>query len=276
MALRSEAWTDLRRRVISGALLALVALGSAWVGRWPFAIVWCAAGIAVFVEWTRIVMPGRSARIVAPGTVALIGAALAAHAGLALAAAAVLLLGAAAVWLAGRSLAGASLAGLGVFYAGASAVPAILLRGHNASGLVAVLFLFAIVWGSDVMAYFSGRLFGGPKLWPSVSPNKTWSGFAGGTLCAALAGAAVAALGGVGNLAAVIILGLVLAVVSQGGDLFESAIKRRFGAKDAGTLIPGHGGAMDRLDGFAAAGIAALVIALLRMPGDLGWGLMRW
>jgi phosphatidate cytidylyltransferase len=117
-----------------------------------------------------------------------------------------------------------------------------------------------VVWSTDILGYFVGRAIGGPRLAPPVSPNKTWSGACGGALGAVVAGVAVvAAAGGVALMpAAAVALGL--SVASQGGDLFESALKRRFGVKDAGHVIPGHGGLMDRLDGFiAASGVAALV-----------------
>jgi phosphatidate cytidylyltransferase len=153
---------------------------------------------------------------------------------------------------------------LGVLYATAVIVSPVVLRLDPAFGFAVLVWLFAVVWGSDVMAYACGRLIGGPKLMPSVSPKKTWAGFIGGTLFAALAGTAVAAFFAAPSLLPVAAVSLLGAVVSQGGDLVESAIKRRFGVKDAGSLIPGHGGFMDRLDGFIAAGLFALVLGVAR------------
>ena len=122
----------------------------------------------------------------------------------------------------------------------------------------------ATVWATDIFAYVVGRAIGGPLLWPRVSPNKTWAGAIGGLVGGVAAGTAVAYASGIGKLVAVGVVALVLSVLAQAGDLFESAVKRRFGAKDAGSLIPGHGGLMDRLDGFLVAALAALLIGILR------------
>jgi phosphatidate cytidylyltransferase len=126
------------------------------------------------------------------------------------------------------------------------------------------------------MAYFTGRTLGGPKLWPRVSPKKTWSGFVGGVVSGAVAASAVGIAFGLKQSLATFVLYIVLAVASQGGDLFESALKRRFGTKDASHLIPGHGGVMDRLDGFIAAALVALAVAAIRDPEHLGAGLLLW
>jgi phosphatidate cytidylyltransferase len=125
-----------------------------------------------------------------------------------------------------------------------------------------MLFIFAVVWATDIFAYFIGRAIGGPKLAPPISPGKTWSGAIGGTLASVLAGLAVVYLAGepVGfGLVAVILL---LSIASQIGDLFESWIKRRFGVKDSSRLIPGHGGVMDRVDGLVSACFVAFLVGL--------------
>ncbi|WP_162501525.1 phosphatidate cytidylyltransferase, partial [Methylobacterium crusticola] len=143
----------------------------------------------------------------------------------------------------------------------------VLLRDDPRIGIAGPLWLFGVVWTTDVAAYFTGRALGGPKLWPAVSPKKTWSGFCGGLAAATLLGGAVAAgarhLGATEALplAPALALSALGSVLSQGGDLAESALKRAYGAKDSGRLIPGHGGVMDRLDGFLA--VAALAGALL-------------
>ncbi len=130
-------------------------------------------------------------------------------------------------------------------------------------GFAAFLFLFATVWATDIFAYLVGRLIGGPLLWPGVSPKKTWSGAIGG-LAGGVAAGTVVAYASVGMAPALAgVLALVLSIVAQGGDLFESAVKRRFGAKDASSLIPGHGGVMDRLDGFLVAALVAVLIGSL-------------
>jgi phosphatidate cytidylyltransferase len=152
----------------------------------------------------------------------------------------------------------------GVAYASALYYSVLVLRQDPIYGLHAILFLFAIVWGADVGAYFAGRAIGGPKLAPRISPKKTWSGFCGGLLTAALAGSALLAVMGVSLSGWHLLVGLVLAVASVAGDLFESAFKRHFGVKDSGTLIPGHGGFLDRLDGFVIAAVLAAIIGIAR------------
>jgi phosphatidate cytidylyltransferase len=167
--------------------------------------------------------------------------------------------------------------GAGIIYAAIVVIVPLTLRWSGDYGLPALLWLFAVVWTSDVMAYVCGRLIGGPKLWPRVSPGKTWAGFIGGTAFAAVAASAVAVWAGVPSLLPVVLVSLVAAMISQGGDLFESAIKRNFGVKDAGAVIPGHGGVMDRLDGFIAAGLFALVLGVVRGGwGAAGQGVLIW
>jgi phosphatidate cytidylyltransferase len=158
----------------------------------------------------------------------------------------------------------------GLLVIGLACLGFLALRELPARGLTIVLWLILVVVATDVGAYAAGRRFGGPKLWPRVSPNKTWAGLGGGVLCAACTGAAVAVLTGGGMAGAAALLSAGLAVVAQGGDLVESAVKRRFGVKDAGRLIPGHGGLLDRLDGLTAATLAVVAAALLgARPGFL-------
>jgi phosphatidate cytidylyltransferase len=153
----------------------------------------------------------------------------------------------------------------------------VILRTDPVLGLAAVLWLFAVVWATDVVAYAVGRALGGPRLWPRVSPGKTWSGAIGGTLAGMLGGVAVAAAAGVPRLWPVALVALVASILSQAGDLFESALKRGAGVKDSGRLIPGHGGLMDRLDGFAAAAAFAVLLGTLRAgAGGAGQGLLAW
>jgi phosphatidate cytidylyltransferase len=165
----------------------------------------------------------------------------------------------------------------GVFYSLAMFVAPVLLRADTQFGMAAIFLLFAIVWTTDIVGYFAGRAIGGPKLAPSISPKKTWSG--------AIAGLAVAVVIVVlatrfipqAKIGALGFLTVLLSIVSQVGDLFESALKRRFGAKDASQIIPGHGGVMDRLDGFWAAAVCAAIIGVAR--GGLegaGKGLLIW
>lgn len=164
----------------------------------------------------------------------------------------------------------------GMVYAGVAFLAPVLLRADVNNGFAALVFLFAIVWMTDIMGYAIGRAVGGPKLWPAVSPNKTRSGAIGGVAGALTAGIVIAASLSLAVLP-IAILGVILSMVAQAGDLFESAIKRRFGAKDTSHLIPGHGGLMDRLDGFIAAALLAAMIGTVR--GGLSMaatGLLVW
>jgi phosphatidate cytidylyltransferase len=165
----------------------------------------------------------------------------------------------------------------GIFYAGALLVAPLVLRHDAELGFLAMVLLFAIVWTTDIFGYFAGRAFGGPKLIPAISPKKTWSGAVAGTLGAMVVAVLVASFFGSFNRGAIAGIALLLSVVSQLGDLLESWIKRRFGAKDASQLIPGHGGVMDRLDGFWAAALVGCLIGLLRGGFDgATHGLLVW
>jgi phosphatidate cytidylyltransferase len=163
----------------------------------------------------------------------------------------------------------------GLAYAAVIAIVPPLVREDPRLGIAAILWMFAVVWFTDIAAYFTGRALGGPKLCPAVSPKKTWSGFLGGLAAAIIAGAAVAMIASrfgwqpPVSLPVVVLVSGVASVLSQIGDLGQSALKRRFGAKDSGRLIPGHGGVMDRLDGFWA--VAALMgVALAGAHGVRG------
>lgn len=165
----------------------------------------------------------------------------------------------------------------GVGYAGVMLAAPLILRHDPDLGLFAIFFLFVIVWTTDILGYFAGRAFGGPKLWPAVSPKKTWSGAIAGTLGAMTFAVLLAIQFGGLNRVTIAVIALFLSVMAQLGDLLESRIKRVFGAKDASQLIPGHGGVMDRLDGFWAATLAACVIGVLRGGFDgAARGLLVW
>lgn len=169
-----------------------------------------------------------------------------------------------------------SWAAIGLAYTGAALFSAVLTRQDPTHGFLALIFVFLIVWITDILGYFVGRGVGGPKLWVRISPKKTWSGAIGG-----LAGSVIFAAGfsaaGYGKLLPMLLIGTVISVISQLGDLFESALKRQFGVKDSSQIIPGHGGLLDRLDGFMAAIIAAAVIGYLRSGTEsIGQGLLVW
>jgi phosphatidate cytidylyltransferase len=152
----------------------------------------------------------------------------------------------------------------GVAYAAVLLFAPLILRRDPALGFAAILFLFAVVWATDIAGYFAGRALGGPKLWPAVSPKKTWAGAVGGTLGGLVAGVLTVKLLGLSVAPMLVLVAGLLSVLAQAGDLLESAVKRHFGAKDAGSIIPGHGGLMDRLDGFLTAAAAAAMVGLVR------------
>lgn len=268
--------SELVLRVCSALVLVPLAIGTAYLGGWAFALFWGAAAIGVLWEWISLVAPSEERSMLLIGGAALALAVALSGMGHALAAIVVLAMGAlgvAALTLAPRR---AWIAGA-VVYAGALAVAPIVLRLDEEDGFLAVIFLFAIVWMTDIGAYFAGRALGGPKLVPQVSPNKTWAGAVGGLLAAILAAVAVAKLAALSAIFPLAVLALALSVFAQAGDLFESFLKRRFHAKDSSHLIPGHGGLMDRLDGFVTASVAAALIGLLRGGFEAsGRGLLIW
>jgi phosphatidate cytidylyltransferase len=255
---------NLTLRVASAVVLVPVALLFAYVGGWPFLILCALCASGILWEWARLVTDGSDPRILVPGWAALLAALVSTgtnRPGLAIAA---VVIGAvfAGMAEATRSSARPGWAAGGVIYAGVAFLGPALLRRDGELGLPAFLFLAVTVWMTDIVAYLVGRAIGGPLLWPQVSPKKTWSGALGGLAGGVVGGTLVAYASGVGGLGAAIVA-LGLSALSQAGDLFESAVKRRFGAKDTGRLIPGHGGLMDRLDSFVVAALAAVVIGIL-------------
>jgi phosphatidate cytidylyltransferase len=268
--------SNLVLRIASAAVMIPLALGAAYVDGWFFAIFWGAAAIAVLWEWVALVAGAGQKATFSAGASALAAAAVVGELHRPIAALLLIGLGAlAAAIFAPRVRRVWIIAGVG--YAGVMLLAPLVLRGDAAFGLPALLLLFAVVWTTDVLAYFGGRAFGGPKLCPPISPKKTWSGAVTGTLAATVVGVLVVRGFGPANWVAIAAVAFVLSVLSQAGDLLESWIKRRFGAKDAGHLIPGHGGVMDRLDGFWAAALAACLIGLVRGGFDApARGLLVW
>ena len=268
--------SELALRVCSALVLVPLALATAYLGDWPFAVFWGVAAMGVLWEWTSLVAGTDRRFVLMTGAASLALAFALVVSGLPLAAVIVLAIGT----LAAASLAPAErrlwIAG-GIPYAGTLGVAPIVLRSDGEDGFLAVIFLFAVVWTTDIAAYFIGRAAGGPKLVPQVSPNKTWSGAIGGTLAAVVVALVLAKMAALAGLFAIAMLAIVLSVSAQAGDVFESFLKRRFGAKDSSHLIPGHGGLMDRLDGFVTASVVAALIGLARGGYEApGRGLLVW
>lgn len=268
----ASAAAELKQRVLWGGILAVVALSAAMIGGWLLTIGVSAIVVVIAREWTNMVAPAESRQAVAVAVPSAIVVIVAGFGPIGIAVALAFLAAiAVGVWFRSTWIAG------GVIYSATFGVSLVALRADASFGLEALILVLFVVWATDSAAYFIGRSLGGPKLWPAISPNKTWSGAVGGALVAVMAGLMTGWAVGVEITIALAIVILALSVVAQAGDLFESAVKRRFGVKDSGSLIPGHGGAMDRVDGLTfGAGTAALIGWLHLGSPELGGGLLIW
>jgi phosphatidate cytidylyltransferase len=263
---------ELKLRIVSGVILAAIVIAATCYGGLAFRLLASAISLLVYYEWSTITdLHSRDAQGNAIGWLGLVGIVAATLAGepayavgalvLFVAVTAVLVLARrASWWLPG-----------GLIYAGLTGIALSEIRDDDFRGFAVMLFVFATVWATDILAYFVGRAIGGPKLAPRISPGKTWSGAIGGAVAAVIAGSAVVWYYFLGIGLRVALIALLLSICSQAGDLFESFIKRRFGVKDSSHLIPGHGGVMDRVDGLIFACFAAFLLAIvlsLATPGE--------
>ncbi len=264
---------NLTLRILAGVVLAPLTVAAAYFGGWLWAVLATLATMGMYAEWL-VVVQAINPRVAAAGIAPL------AVAGIALAIGApewaLLAIGVGLIAIAALARINRVWALSGLLYAASALFGAVLVRADPQSGFIALLFVLLIVWVTDIGGYFAGRGIGGPKLWVRVSPKKTWAGAIGG-FAGSLAVAAGFAASGFGRMLPLLLLGAVLSIVSQLGDLFESAVKRRFGVKDSSNVIPGHGGLLDRLDGFVAAIVMAAVIGVMRGGLDgAGRGLLMW
>lgn len=259
---------ELQLRIISAIVLAAIVLAATWMGGMVFAVLAAIISLLIFYEWTSITGQQKVAnRLTAFGWASVVLVAIETifrGAGSGYFSSLVILIGFVVVAIIIAAVRSKSywLAG-GMFYAGLSGISLTALRGSGEAGLFGILFIFAIVWTTDILAYFVGRAIGGPKLAPSISPGKTWSGAIGGTISGIIAGCIVVVLAGFDLTYGHVVIAALLSIFSQIGDLFESFIKRRFGVKDSSHLIPGHGGVMDRVDGLVFACFLAFLGTLL-------------
>lgn len=255
---------DLPLRSLSAFVLILLALGSLRGGETLFVFFWFCVVFLIFIEWQKVIHPQKmDLSFLSGGT--LLGS------------------GMVSFWMSPALWGGVASGTLlwifwtlwrplplsvrlwsiaGFFYAGFLGASVLFLRFSEPAGSVKILWLFALVWSTDSFAYLGGRLCGGPKLWIRLSPSKTWSGFVIGVAAGTSVGLSL--LWGIYGEALFLgpawALCFCTSLLSQAGDLFESAFKRHFKVKDTSDLIPGHGGIMDRLDGFSmAAGFIALL-----------------
>lgn len=271
---------ELRLRIVSAIVMAAVILAATWYGGILFRIVAGLLAILIYYEWstvTRLSETNSTGNAWGWFAVAVIAGNtifgepsldLPLLSGFTLTAALFPVLRGKNWWLVG-----------GIIYAGLSGISLAAIRGDELTGFVSILFIFAVVWSTDILAYFVGRAIGGPKLAPAISPGKTWSGAVGGAVAALIGGGAVS-LAYHGRISLLILgLALILSIFSQIGDLFESFVKRRFQVKDSSHLIPGHGGFMDRVDGLVFACFTVFLIAFVHaaatgdVPGS-GGGLL--
>ncbi len=262
-------------RVVVGVALAAVAIAAVWAGGVAFTALVMAAVLLMSAEWSVMHGVPRGFRLASLAALAFVAGVTvyvsAADALIVLAASA----GGIGLFMRGFDRSRAFWVAAGLLYCGLPMVALLWLRARP-DGIISVALLFAIVWATDIGAFFVGRAVGGARFAPAISPNKTWAGVVGGiaaaTVIAGAAGVFIAnaavwpvLLGGTASIARIGLryasLGVVLAWIAVGGDLFESWLKRRAGVKDSGTLLPGHGGVMDRIDGLVPVAVVAAVIA---------------
>ena len=269
---RGRAAGSLRRRVVSALVLAPIGLAAAWFGP-PLlsAVVAVAAGLMAW-EWGRLCRIGRSGgnAIIAAIVAVVVAGVIAATLGRPLLALAIAILGSAPVALLSRGGFEAGLVACGMWWIALPSIGLIWLALDPRAGWETTLWILAVVWATDIGAFAAGRSFGGPRLAPRVSPNKTWSGLLGGIVCAAAVGGLAGLLLDSTYTIPLLLISGGLAIVAQTGDLAESIAKRHFGVKDSSGLIPGHGGLLDRLDGMLAV-IPAVALLTLFGGSVLAW-----
>ncbi|HEV2301624.1 MAG TPA: phosphatidate cytidylyltransferase [Stellaceae bacterium] len=259
-------------RVLSALALAPLPIAAIWFGSPWLPLLTAAAAAVMAWEWGRLCRHGRfgaAGLILVGAVVAAVAPAAVAQSGFAVALA---LTGAALVfWVAREQRGGeAQWTAAGVLWVGLPCV-ALLWLAHTEARRATLLWILAVVWATDIGAYATGRLLGGPRLAPRWSPQKTWAGLFGGMISAGLVGWITAALLGISPALPLMLTSAGLAIVEQFGDLAESMAKRRFGVKDSSGLIPGHGGLLDRLDGLLAVIPAVALLTLIGGRSVLLW-----
>jgi phosphatidate cytidylyltransferase len=272
----SGKWSDLGVRALSAALLIPAVLLDVWYGGIWFEIFMAFLGLLMAHEWTNIAHARSSTQFALHAAAVLCAAFLPGEVGTLVSLAIVFGLTAAGVLAnAFRDRDKTIFAYVGIPYVALPVLALVLLRKHEMWGVHAIMWLMLVVWATDTFAYFAGRMFGGPKLAPRLSPKKTWAGLLGGMAGAALVSSVYASFFLPGWIALALVAAA-LAIVAQLGDVFESALKRQYDVKDSGTLIPGHGGVLDRVDGLVAAGVVAAIIGFARHYSSLAEGLLLW
>ncbi len=266
--------STLATRVVVGVFMIAIACAAVWYGSPAYTALVTAAALLMNAEWSVMHGIARGFRLAGLVVLAFVGGVATIQSSVD----AVIVLAAGAgilgLFIRGFDRARAFWLAAGLLYCGLPMIALIWLRGLPNEGVGLTFIVLAIVWATDIGAYFTGRAIGGPKFAPSISPNKTWAGVAGGVLAATLVGAFLPLAfrprveGDTQYVMTALVFALIaamLAVVAIGGDLFESWLKRRAGVKDSGTLLPGHGGVMDRIDGLVP--VAVVAAALVAVSG---------
>ncbi len=270
-------WGDLLPRTLSAVFLVPIVLAMVFYGGVWFQLLAAAAGVLMAREYVSIADDGNDLQFTLHALGALTAVITYPVAGVMLTLVIIIALivlsnlhlnngqGAVTIWQR-----------IGVGYVALPALSLMIVRGHSDAGLMAALFLLLLVWSADTFAYFAGRLIGGPKLAPKLSPKKTWAGLGGAAAGAALVALAFLYFGKASGIVPLVVFAVALAVFEQGGDILESAFKRAHNIKDSGTLIPGHGGMLDRVDGLMAVFTAAALIACMHNAVDPAAGVTYW
>ena len=261
--------SELRLRVLSAILLGMIVLTITWIGGYTFSLLWSVIALAILFEYVRICGDAVPYSIRILGLMFLSLVVLAYHLNAPVSAEGLLGIAIVAIGAMELVIKKSVWGGAGLAYSGIPFIAMSDLRVDDLAGFVLILILFGCVWGADILAYFAGRGIGGPKLAPKISPNKTWSGFIGGVFGALALATTVAWVAGYYPNASFFAIILILAVVSQIGDLMESMLKRTFDVKDSGSLIPGHGGVLDRIDGLIIAGALLWLVLIFMQAGNL-------
>jgi len=263
----------LRRRVLSGLVLAPLPIAAVWFGSPWLPLLTALAACVMAWEWRLLCGGGRFGPVGGAFVGVVLAAVAAAAANTFNLAFAVAVAGAAVVFAFARARRDAEPKWLaaGVLWLALPCICLLWLAHPQNGGRATLLWLLAVVWATDIGAYAAGRTFGGPRLAPRWSPRKTWAGLVGGIVCAGIAGGATAGWLGMSPTFPLAALSAALAIVEQFGDVAESLAKRRFGVKDSSNLIPGHGGLLDRLDGFLAVVPAVALLTAIGGRSVLAW-----
>jgi phosphatidate cytidylyltransferase len=270
-------WGDLWLRGASAAILIPAVLLDVFYGGVWFTVFAALLGVLMAQEWTNIAHNQNSAQFALHAAAVICGAVLPFEVGIDGALISILIIAAIAVALAYfQNRQNPMWAYVGVPYVALPTLAFVLLRTDPVWGVWAIIWVMVIVWSADTLAYFAGRIIGGPKLAPSISPKKTWAGLGGAIVGSALASAILSAYIAPQSFWPLLLLAGLFAIVEQGGDLFESSLKRHYGLKDSGRLIPGHGGVIDRVDGLTVVAICAALVGYFRGGATIPQGLLLW